>query len=232
MIMSRRISSDFDKLNLFFSNYKLTDYLSNKKQLDECKTMHKKLYGYMVFVAELIQQTGNSKYGNYLNEVASDLLLSMFNWLQGMYKPAKLELRCSIENFLKALQSIDNPEILKEKHVYSIFEQAKEDKHFISSYSSSLLQLFKNDYSFLCRTAHSDPQNICSMSAMIFLPRYDNQSSHEIVSLFTRILENSMGILYAFYPEIVDKMHPENKKDFLDCLSKSTKEAVIKQLYS
>ena len=150
--MSRRISSDFENLNLFFSNYKLSDYLSNKKQLDECKAMHKKLYGYMVFVAELIQQTGNSKYGKYLNEVASDLLLSMFNWLQGMYKPAKLELRCSIENFLKALQSIDNPEILKEKHVYSIFEQAKEDKHFISPYSSPLLKVFKSDYSLLCKT--------------------------------------------------------------------------------
>lgn len=65
-----------------------------------------------------------------------------------------------------------------------------------------------------------------------FLPRYDNRSSHEIVSLFTRFLENSMGILYAFYPDIVDKMHPENKKDFLDCLSKSTKETIIKYLYS
>ena len=186
----------------------------------------------MLFVAEFRQQIGQSTMTTYLNEVASDLLLAMFNWIQGMYKPAKLELRCAIENFLKALQSVDNAQIILEKSVYAIFDEAKNDRHFNNTYGEIKLRHFKNDYAVLCRVAHSAPQDINSMSAMNHLPKYDIQISNEVASLYIKILENSLGVLCAQYPSAIDKMHPDNKKDFLDCLSKSAKKEINTYLYS
>jgi len=229
--MSRRITTDFDQLKLFFSEYTLKSHLLNETQVTECKAMHKKLYGFMLFIAESNRQKGSSAMGTYLAEMASDLLLSMFNWLQGMYKPAKLELRCSIENFLKALQSVDNPHILIEKSMSAVFDAAKNDQHFNNTYSATILAKFKSDYAVLCQIAHSAPRSIDSISALNLLPKYDPKISDEVVTIFIRVIENSMGILYTQYPSVIDKMHPDNKKDFLDCLAKSTKEEINKYLY-
>ncbi len=232
--MSRRITEDFIKLNNFFNNYSLHSYATARKQIEECKTMHKKLYGLMIFVAEFNYQTAKSQMliSDFFNEMNSDLLLSLFNWVQGMYKPAKLELRCSIENFLKALLLINTPSVIEEKSVYAIFDLAKADKHFQTDLGRAQIDLLRNDYSILCRTVHSAPLELHSTSALNLLPQYDKVFSEEIITLYTRILEAILGVLYLNYPTIVDNMHPENKKDYLDCLSTTTKSQINTLLYS
>jgi hypothetical protein len=230
--MSRRLAEDFRKLNVFLRDYTLQSYSTCQEQIDECKGMHKKLYGLMVFVAEFNTQNTYTTISKFLEEMASDILLSLFNWVQGMYKPAKLELRCAIENFLKSVLSIDNPHIIEEKSVYEIFDLAKADKHFQSQFGKIRIDQLRNDYSILCHTAHSDPLEIHSTSALNLLPQYNETFSKELVTLFTRIVENSIGVLYINYPAVVDSMHPENKKDLLDCLSRATKKEINKSLYN
>lgn len=230
--MSRRLTEDYEKLCGFMSSYTLNDYISRQQQIDECKAMHKKLYGLMVFVAEFNSQTQYSIFSKFLNEMSSDLLLSLFNWIQGMYKPSKLELRCAIENFLKSIVSVADYSIIEQKSMYEVFDVAKADKHFQSEFGVSCFELLRNDYSTLCRTVHSDPLQIHTTSALNLLPQYNSELSKEFVNLYLRIVECSLGILYINYPVIVDKMHPENKKDFLDCLSKATKKKIVENLYS
>ena len=231
--MSRRIGEDFLKLNEFLGGYTLYTYNSCQEEIEECKTMHKKLYGLMVFIAEYCHQNSSTSFvSEYLDEMASDLLLSLFNWVQGMYKPAKLELRCGIENFLKSILSIDTPTAIKEKSVYEIFDLAKADKHFDGKFGQTRINQIRNIYVILCRTVHSSPSEIHSTSALNLLPKYEKSLSQEVVKLFIDILENCLGILYFNYPIIVDSMHPENKKDFFDCLSKTTKSKIYEILYT
>lgn len=230
--MSRRLAGDFRKLNGFLRDYTLQPYIACQQQIDECKAMHKKLYGLMIFVAEFNNQNTYTTISKFLEEMASDILLSLFNWVQGMYKPAKLELRCAIENFLKSVLSIDNPLVIEEKSVYVIFDLAKADKHFQSEFGKIRIDQLRNDYSVLCRTVHSDPLEIHSTSALNLLPQYNETFSKQLVTLFIRIVENSIGVLYINYPAVVDSMHPENKKDLLDCLSKMTKKEINESLYN
>jgi len=229
--MSRRLSEDFEKLNAFLVNYTLSSYITCQLQINECKAMHKKMYGLMIFNAELVSQSKYTYFSKFLEEMSSDLLLSLFNWIQGMYKPAKLELRCAIENFIKALLSLTDPSIVEEKSLYEIFDIAKTDKHFQTEYGKTCIELLRNDYSSLCGTVHSDPLQMHSTSALNLLPQYNLDLSKDLVKLYTRVVENSLGILYINYPATVDMMHPENKKDFLDSLSKTTKKEIIKSLY-
>lgn len=230
--MSKRISADFFKMNEFVNNYSLRDHSNSKTQIEECKAMHKKLYGLLIFVAEFIDLNKQSITTEYMEEMASDLLLSLFNWIQGMYKPAKLELRCSIENFLKSVLSISFPLIIEEKSVYVIFDLSKVDKHFDNSFGFPRLEQLRTDYSNLCRTVHSAQLDIHSMSALNLLPQYQEEFSQEIFSIYLRIVENYLSILFVNYPVIIDIMHPENKKDFLDCLSQSSKAEINKVLFS
>lgn len=229
--MSRRISKDFNDFSRFLSEYNLTSYTSVSQQIDTCKTMHKKLFGLLIFNAEFKTQV---KYQNsvvFLEEMASDLLLSLFCVAQGMYKPAKLELRCSMENFLKSLIMIDTPTIIQEKSVYNIFDSAKKDIHFSSQMGKACVDSLHNDYAILCRTVHGDPTTINPTSALSMLPQYDQTLQQEVSSIYVRTLENCLGILYLNFPEVVAQMHPDNEKDFLDCLTKTTKGNVVRTLY-
>lgn len=230
--MSRRIGEDFDAFKLFISQYNLTSYISEQVQVESCKSMHKKLFGLLIFNAEFKTQNMHPDSIPFLQEVSSDLLLSLFCVVQGMYKPAKLQLRCSIENFLKALVMIDQPSIIQEKSVYAIFDAAKEDCHFSTDFGLTCFKLLHNDYSMLCRTVHGDPNVMHPTSALVLLPQYDKKLQQELATVYARVIENYLGILYLNYPVVVDQMHPENKKDFLDCISKKTKGKVISTLYT
>lgn len=142
--MSRRVISDANSLLSFFEQYSLKEFANRPQQKSDCKTLHKKLYGLMVFFAELKANPEkvselNAPLFRYFDEVISDALLSIFSWAQGAYKPAKLELRCAIENTLKALLSVGTPDIISEKRVYAIFDTAKKDRFFSTKFGSSIL---------------------------------------------------------------------------------------------
>lgn len=229
--MSRRISDDFTKFEQFVKEYSIQNIPINRAQIEESKAMHKKLYGLMIFVAEFKVQNSMPVVSQYFDETTSDLLLALFNWIQGMYKPAKLELRCSIEEFLKSILFISTPMVISMKSVYEIFDLAHKDKHFQTPFGATCLNQLKSDYSTLCATVHSAPVEIHSTSALNFLPKYDGSLAKEVSKLFTKIIEIFLGVLFLNYADVVDKMHPENKDDFLCCLSKITKKKVVQSLY-
>ena len=229
--MSRRVGEDFNAFSRFLSEYHLASDASASQQIGACKGMHKKLFGLLVFNAEFKMQGKHPDSVVFLEEMASDLLLSLFCVVQGMYKPAKIELRCSMENFLKALIMIHAPTIIQNKSVYSIFDAAKADSHFDSPMGQACVQSLHSDYTILCQTVHGDPAVMKPTSALSMLPQYDEGLQKKVASLYIRTVEQCLGILYLNFPEVVDRMHPDNKKDFLDCLNKTTKQQVIATLY-
>lgn len=229
--MSRRIGEDFAAFGDFLQKYNLNSFNVATKEANEYKAMHKKLYGLLIFVAEFSSQGINTDSMPFFEELSSDLLLSLFCSVQGMYKPAKLQLRCSIENFIKALVMISTPDIIEETRVFTIFDIAKNDKHFITPFGAHKIEVLQNDYSILCRTVHGDPSVMYPTSALALLPQYNDSLLHELSDLYIRIVENYLGLLYINYPIVVGSMHPDNNKDFLDCMSKSTKSDVIKVLF-
>lgn len=194
--------------------------------------MHKKLFGLLVFSAEFKLQGQYPALDPFLNEMGSDLLLALFSIVQGMYKPAKLLLRCSMENFLKSMVMIDTPTIIQERSVYEIFDAAKKDRHFAGIIGQACIGLLHDDYVKLCQIVHGDPAVMNPTSSLSMLPKYDSTLEKEALSIYMRTLESYLEILYFNFPITVDKMHPENKEDFLDCLAKRTKHAVIDALYS
>ena len=229
--MSRHIQEDFNLFVSFLSEYNLSSYTAEPQQLDACKGMHKKLLGLLTFSAEFKTQFKHPDSVAFLEETSSDLLLSLFCIVQGLYKPAKLQLRCSMENFLKALIMIDTPAIIHEKSVYAIFDTAKIDRHFSTPLGQTRVNALHNDYATLCRTVHGDPTVLKPISALSMLPQYDKTLQHEVSSIFTKTIECYLEMLYLNFPDVVDKMHPDNRKDFLDCLTRTTKKEVVATLY-
>ena len=230
--MSRRIPQDFCDFQSFLAGYNLSSYCSDSKQVDSCKTMHRKLLGLLIFDAEFELQRVHQSASVFLKEMASDLLLSLFCVVQGMYKPARMQIRCSIENFIKALVLINNQAIIQEKSMYAVFDAAKADSHFSTAYSTRCLNSLHSDYTILCGTVHSAPSAMQPTSALAVLPRYDEELQNEVSSIFIRTAESFLGLLYLNYPAVVEKMHPENRQDYLECMTKNTKGMVVSTLFS
>ncbi len=228
--MSRRIGKDFVKFSEFLDQYRLSVDLPSQQQA-KYRAMHKKLYGLLVFIGEFNSQGRYADSVPFLTETSSDLTLTLFCVVQGMYKPAKLLLRCSIENFSKALCLIENPDIILETSLYRVFDLAKEDKHFASQYCTKQFEIIHSHYTLLCGTVHSDPVSMYPTSALSLLPQMNDTINQEVYDIFMRITESYLGILYYNYPNVIDVMHPENKKDFFDSLSKSTKKDINEALY-
>ena len=229
--MSRRINEDFVLLKQFIEDYQISQDNLSSKQNEKYKSMHKKLFGFLVFTAEFKEQNINSNSNIFFEETSSDLMLSLFCAIQGMYKPAKLQLRCGVENFLKALLVINTPQIVTETSVYTIFFFSSEDKHFSGKIGDMVLQKIHNDYVCLCHTVHGDISMMHPLSALSLLPEYDKTLLDEFVNMYIGCVEQYLKILYLNYPYVLDRMHPYNKQDVLDTMAKKTKAEVVVELY-
>jgi hypothetical protein len=232
--MSRRRQKDAENLISYFSNYSLTSFPINVDQHSDCNKLHKKLYSFMIFVTEYKTsqiQKPSLPIITYFEEALSDALLSIFLWAQGANKSAKLELRCIIENFIKALLSIADQNIVNEKRVFFIFEIAKTDIHFISPIGSDLLQKLKDQYGILCETVHSTPLGIIPLNALNLLPKYDISLSSKFSEQYIFIMNCILATIYLNYSSFIHKIHPENKQDFLDALSPSEIKRINEYLF-
>lgn len=92
----------------------------NEEFVDEFKKVHKKALGYLVIYSEMEKQNITRRHLDnkalfYLKESVSDVLQSVFAWVNGAYKAADLLLRSSIENFNKAIIGNVNNDVYTEK---------------------------------------------------------------------------------------------------------------------
>ena len=118
--MSYYIRDDASKLMKYFKSYSLENLFTNSEFGEDYKIVHRKIFGYLVLYCEIENQNMNTKLFSdqalfYLKESVSDILQSLFAWVNGAYKSADLLLRSSIENFNKAIIGNKNIEVFTEK---------------------------------------------------------------------------------------------------------------------
>ena len=92
-------------------------------------------------------------------------------------------------------------------------------------------QKIRNAYTILCHTVHGDTSVMHPLSALSLLPEYDEKLLAEFANIYIGCVEHYLEIFYLNYPMVLDNMHPYNKQDVLDAMSKKTKSEVIHELY-
>lgn len=225
--MSRLIQYDFDKLIRYLKDYNLNQVISDSRFNDNAKCIHRKLYALLIFNSEMEVQNFFSDYDDnlkyYFQEIGSDLILAFFCWVNGAYKPAELQLRSSIENFIKSLLYAKNPSIISVKNVFEIFDFAAQSNIFNNSVCIHYFSELKSEYSALCAFVHSSPQKLSQYNALVSLPTYDALNAIEFCTHYKKILNNMLSTLYYTYYDNIYKMHEQNRDLFLQGLLKSDK---------
>lgn len=205
--MSRRIKEDFDNLCDFFKKYSLAPIFEEKDFVKQISTYHKKYYSYLVLVIELKEIVDNANYApcmsqeqyNYVLESCSDVGQALFLVTHGCYKGAKLLLRSSIENFIKAVCFDEYPDIVIKKSVYEVFDIAKASMTFSGS-KKNIFDTIHTEYIELCKDVHTaDFTHMEHITALRLFPHFNNDGAENIKRHILRILPVYITLLCLKY---------------------------------
>lgn len=226
--MNRIVQEDFQKLLHYFSEYTLSNVAADTGFQNNAKSIHRKLYSFLVFVCE----AENDKYFSdttieqYYGEAGSDLILALFCWANGAYKPAEFQLRSAIENFIKASLYSEKNDIITCKSVYEIMDFATSSDTFKNPICQQHLAKLKNAYSGLCAFVHSSPDKLSSEKALIQLPKYSKNNADEFTKNFQSVVNSLLSLLYFHHYTFIFSIHSINRELFFQGLTSTDKAAI------
>jgi len=235
--MTRECSQDFILLKDYIANYSISCNLKEETYLQSAKQMHKAYFSLVNWHVEYQHQIDffSGKYSSNgdvlarLSETVSDIGSSKFNWLNGSYKASRVMLRSAIENFVRAISSLNDEKQLKETSVYVLFDNAGDSIIFNSS--SIVKNSFKalhSKYKELCKDTHTaTAKNMENITSLVDYPKYMEGKSASTKDIFISIVKDILVILCISFNELYHKMHHRNKENILNSLPKATRQAVL-----
>lgn len=208
--MSRLIQEDFCKLCDFIKSYRIEGIIVNEEAKTILSTYHKKHSAYLILIEELHQHIDDTTFDNYLStpqydflqESCSDVGQAFFLLFHGCYKGAKLLLRSSIENYLKAIGMDENPKLPTTKSVYEVFDVTKTTKAFRGNKEKLHSQL-RDEYVNLCQDVHTaDKMHMSSISALSHFPCILINEASAITKMVQRLVSIYVTIIALKYNQI------------------------------
>ena len=229
--MNRIVQNDYEKLLSYFYSYNLKDIIEDANFQSNAKSIHRKLYAYIVFKNEAVSKHffAADIMNNYYSEVSSDLILSLFCWANGAYKSSEFQLRSTIENFLKAILYPERNDIILCKNVSEIMDFAINSAIFSDDICKFHLNKIRNTYSNLCAFVHSSPEKLSSQDALIQLPKYNPVSADEFTQNYQTVINGILSITYYTYYAFIFSMHPTNRDLFLQGLTTTDKKKIYEE---
>lgn len=230
--MSRVVKEDFEDLTSFVKNYSLAALESDCKFKDFISALHKKFYSYLVLIEELrlckddksITPAITLEQFNFMQESASDCGQCLFLSIHGCYKGARILLRSSIENLLKGICMDEVPQILTEKSVYAVFDDAGLANVFKSN---TLKDDMHNIYGSLCMDVHtSDISHMSGVSALRFFPHFNKDEAYRFCSLYVKLVPMFVTALCLKYRNQYHSITYQNKDIISSALINDFKVAI------
>lgn len=235
--MTRECTSDFESFKTYISNYRIDENLKQGSYLTTAKSMHKAYFSLLHWHTEFQHQkvlfseqySNNEEIFMRISEVISDVGSSKFNWINGSYKASKVMLRSAIENFIRALSAIDNIDLLEEKSVYSLFDQAKNCSIFKDHETVNISYCrLHNNYKELCKDTHTaSTKNMENITSLVDYPKFYKSKSEESGKLFVNVVKDILTIVCLVFNLLYHKMHHKNRDNILLSIPPKTKPLVL-----
>ncbi len=239
--MTREIKEDFEALSNFLNEYSLASVSLDDNYNSLLSSQHKKYYAVLTLLSEFKHQgltpvkedlddedSLNQAFLNYLTESISDLGSSLFVWLHGAYKAAKIILRSSLENFFRCMTLIFDPEVLKLKNTYELIDKFKQIKPLESDAGMQIYSALKDLYSLLCADVHTATvDNMQHVSALGYFPGFDQTKAKEFEGLFSRTAQGYVNLLCLTFSQQYFEMHHKNRDIIAAVLSKDVKCLIV-----
>lgn len=233
--MSRELSADFQELVEFIKKYNLDNIANDKKILPIISMFHKKYYALLALLMELNSKDlrnnrflGDDNCKNYLFESLSDLGNSLFLAINGGYKASKLMMRSSIETFIKGISVDSIPNIVTEKRVSLVFENASNLSFLSSEHIQPCFNEMRIIYSELCKDTHTaNIKNMQLISSLNYFPTQDLNKIKNIANIFISLTQIYIFIISMKFNNEFHQIHHLNKSNIIRSIKKSKRPAVL-----
>lgn len=205
--MSRVVTNDFVKLKEFFSKYSTATNLNNKDFVKFLSIYHKKYLAYLTYIAELSSyKTKKALSGmldsqfDFFSESCSDCGLALFDSANGNYKPARLLLRSSLENFMKAIAQDEDNSIDQEPSVFKLFDRVKAISFFSRAETKKLFEDIHQEYKELCKDVHTaTTKNMTKLSALNTFPSFDQKQVDGVLRIVKVLITSYITLIALKY---------------------------------
>lgn len=217
--MSRAFKPDMDELVEFIRTFSMSSLCEEPKFVTFLSTLHKKFYAYLTLSEEMRKCQDNptkqpllvAEQTAFIQESVSDCGQCLFLCINGCYKGARLLLRSSIENFLKGTCMDEISQIVTEKSVYQVFDDAELSDVFKKE--TILLNQLHDIYSQLCADVHTADQNhMAGVTALQFFPRFVEEEAGKIKGVYIKLLPIFITVLCIKYRMIFHSIEWKNKE--------------------
>lgn len=227
LLMSRECAADFFALRSYVDAYSVAPNLAKNSYVESLKAMHKVYFSVVCWHAEIISSkdeisASKSSFTDdiwlRISEAVSDLSSSLFNWINGSYKACRIMLRSSIENFIRAIAATEQPEIIKEKNIYKLFELSAKLQVFAAhpTIKNNYDQLHSS-YKVLCRDTHTASfENMDQITSLDGLPVYAKVKAVSAKDLYVKVSQSFTIIVCLLLNAEFHKMHHRNRENILN----------------
>ena len=206
--MSRVADGDFEQLGAYLTAYRVQSDLGAKVRGALLERAHRHVLASLQVWARLdsLVSQGSAKFHDvsvpaggvakdHLGEAFSDLVAAFCCLLHGLYKPAGMQLRSSIESFVRGVAGVSSPEACETKSVYRLFDIASTDSFFLGSGSADFNRLQQN-YGSLCSYVHSGTDAHRAGAYQIAQHmRQDSTKMRDIVKVLETVNRAMLGLL-------------------------------------
>lgn len=217
----------------YLKTYSLSTISDNpsllKRFLSIYKNYHALLVWHTYFVAKRPSYFKNEveyqSFKMYFEESVSDTCEGIFIALQGLYKPALLITRSSIENFIKLIGLYEKQNILTLTSVYELIEFVKNlpivNKTSVTKRSYETL---RRNYKALCSHVHTSDVNHMSLTnAVGYFPRYEESKLDNFIEIVNSVIKTMCTFYCYMFNKEFHKMNHKDHDYICDVLPKSVK---------
>jgi hypothetical protein len=240
--MSRAFNEDYSMLLSFIDGYSIKSGYDRTSLSKIIKPIHKGYYSALVLLAEINHQGIHPKllcaeidkkdreklFWLYLSESFSELGTAFFLILNGCYKAADQVSRSSIENFIKALGSMDAEVLYETKNVYEIFDKASVTVFFQTGTGKEAYKGLYGLYKRLCSIVHTgEEKDMQKISALGDFPAIDSSRAQLAKKNYLKIIRLYVSSLSVLFDKGFHNMHHRNQ----DIVQPSLSASALKELH-
>lgn len=215
--MARDVREDFEELVEWVRTYGLRARADDGEFRALLSRQHKRYHAVLTLLSE-IQHRGwaplppTNPRANEVNricrerlaEFGSDLGSALFAWIHGSYKNARLILRSSIENLLKAVGIVEHDDIVRVRNTYEVFDLAESLPFFGRPANKSRMRILRDNYSVLSMDVHTATEGeMENVGALSFFPRFSPPEADEFANLYVRTVSTSLEIVCLMFPRFI-----------------------------
>ncbi len=206
--MSRIADADLVNLHDFLQAYRIPTDLGAQQRWQLLKRCHRQVLVALQLwdrfslsvksgsgVAHGVPVDSSSDAFSHIGEYFSDLTCVLVCLLHGLYKPANMQLRCAIENFVRGFAGLTSLEAKETKNVYRLFEVAAIQKPFQDESLADFVSL-QQIYGNLCSHVHSaTPAQRAGVHHVSAHMKHDTVKMREVVVDLEKVNRAALSVM-------------------------------------